>query len=216
VKVGDLAADGVTAVVGAGGKKTTLYALCGLLDRAVLTATVRIPIFDDHVAAVRTGAPDLSPPYPLGLVAERERSDRYRGHPTAVVDEVAGISDSTAADAADAAAAAEEQTTSLSTVADTVSTLADEASELEALLEQFELEADDATGQGVTDRSVGRGTDHGDDRGSTARADENGSAAPTTGSDASGVDEFDWPDEPEESAGEPEEADDEAVPIPIE
>jgi probable selenium-dependent hydroxylase accessory protein YqeC len=93
VNVRDLAADGVTAVVGAGGKKTTLYALCGLLDRAVLTATVRIPIFDDHVAAVRVGAPDLSPPYPLGLVAERERSDRYRGHPTAVVDDVAAAHD---------------------------------------------------------------------------------------------------------------------------
>ena len=40
------------AVVGAGGKKTTLYLLGSLLDRAVVTATVRIPIFDDQVARV--------------------------------------------------------------------------------------------------------------------------------------------------------------------
>jgi probable selenium-dependent hydroxylase accessory protein YqeC len=82
--VADLAApDGVTAVVGAGGKKTTLYALCDLLDRPVLTSTVRIPIFDDRVAAVRvTDDPrrSLAPPFPLGLVPERDRTDRYRGY----------------------------------------------------------------------------------------------------------------------------------------
>jgi len=47
------AAAGTTCLVGAGGKKTTLYALADRLDRAVLTATVRIPIFDREVAAVR-------------------------------------------------------------------------------------------------------------------------------------------------------------------
>ncbi|MFW6321796.1 MAG: methyl-accepting chemotaxis protein [Halohasta sp.] len=135
----------------------------------------------------------------------------------AVVDDVAEISDSTAADAADAAAAAEEQTTSLSTVADTVSTLADEASELEALLEQFELAADGTTDHGVTDRDLDLG------RGSTGGADESGQTAPAATTDADGVDEFDWPDEadgtaddPEEAAEEAEEAADEPVPIPIE
>ena len=47
-----LAADGLTCLVGAGGKKTTLYALAARADRAVVTATVRIPIFDPHVAEV--------------------------------------------------------------------------------------------------------------------------------------------------------------------
>jgi probable selenium-dependent hydroxylase accessory protein YqeC len=97
VTVADLAAPGgVTAVVGAGGKKTTLYALCDLLDRAVLTATVRIPIFDSHVATVRvTGDPvgSLGPPYPLGLVPARDRDDRYRGYDAAAVDDVARVHD---------------------------------------------------------------------------------------------------------------------------
>ena len=39
------APDGVVAVVGAGGKKSTLYALAAGLDRSALTATVRIPPF---------------------------------------------------------------------------------------------------------------------------------------------------------------------------
>jgi probable selenium-dependent hydroxylase accessory protein YqeC len=89
------AGTGTTCLVGAGGKKTTLYALAGRLDRAVLTATVRIPIFDREVAAVRvTGDPvaalgDLAAgSFPLGLVPERERDDRYRGYDPAVVDEI--------------------------------------------------------------------------------------------------------------------------------
>ena len=72
-------------VVGAGGKKTTLYALANRLDRAVVTATVRIPIFDDEVAAVRVtrdpvGALRDASDWPLGLVPERERDDRYLGY----------------------------------------------------------------------------------------------------------------------------------------
>ncbi|WP_254546326.1 selenium cofactor biosynthesis protein YqeC [Halomarina pelagica] len=73
-------------VVGAGGKKTALYALANLLDRAVVTATVRIPIFDEHVArvvvtddpaaAVESAGPE---DWPLGVVPERE-GDRYRGY----------------------------------------------------------------------------------------------------------------------------------------
>ena len=107
------AAAGTTCLVGAGGKKTTLYALADRLDRAVLTATVRIPIFDREVAAVRVtpdpvgaldavGAADGSRDgerdgsggdFPLGLVLERERDDRYRGYDPAVVDEIAAAHD---------------------------------------------------------------------------------------------------------------------------
>ncbi|GAB6860502.1 selenium cofactor biosynthesis protein YqeC [Haloplanus litoreus] len=75
----------LVCVVGAGGKKTTLYALANRLDRAVVTATVRIPIFDDHVADVRVtrdpvGALRDAAAWPLGLVPERERDDRYLGY----------------------------------------------------------------------------------------------------------------------------------------
>ena len=96
---------GTTCLVGAGGKKTTLYALADRLDRAVLTATVRIPIFDREVAAVRVaenpvaaldeiaagergGPTGGAESFPLGLVPERERDDRYRGYDPAVVDEI--------------------------------------------------------------------------------------------------------------------------------
>ncbi|WP_050032585.1 selenium cofactor biosynthesis protein YqeC [Halorubrum halophilum] len=98
------AAAGTTCLVGAGGKKTTLYALAGRLDPAVLTATVRIPIFDREVAGVRVtedpvaalaepaneGAEDA---FPLGLVPERERDDRYRGYDPTVVDEIGAAHD---------------------------------------------------------------------------------------------------------------------------
>ncbi|WP_435075709.1 selenium cofactor biosynthesis protein YqeC [Halorubrum sp. HHNYT27] len=101
------AAAGTTCLVGAGGKKTTLYALADRLDRAVLTATVRIPIFDREVAAVRvtddpvtaiealreTDSSAGDDAFPLGLVPERERDDRYRGYDTAVVDELAAAHD---------------------------------------------------------------------------------------------------------------------------
>lgn len=90
--------DGVTCLVGAGGKKTTLYALAGLLDQPVVTATVRIPIFDREVASVRVtddpvAALDAAPPFPLGLVAGRDRSDRYRGYDPETVDAVADAHD---------------------------------------------------------------------------------------------------------------------------
>jgi probable selenium-dependent hydroxylase accessory protein YqeC len=75
----------LVCVVGAGGKKTTLYALANRLDRAVVTATVRIPIFDDEVAAVRVTRDPVdvlrtATEWPLGLVPERERDDRYLGY----------------------------------------------------------------------------------------------------------------------------------------
>ncbi|NEU55499.1 selenium cofactor biosynthesis protein YqeC [Halorussus sp. MSC15.2] len=92
---------GLTCVVGAGGKKTTLYALADRLDRAVVTATVRIPIFDaavaemvvtdDPVAAL--DATDAPVRFPLGLVPEREREDRYRGYDPETVSALAGAHD---------------------------------------------------------------------------------------------------------------------------
>jgi probable selenium-dependent hydroxylase accessory protein YqeC len=87
------AREGTTAVVGAGGKKTTMATLSARLDRAVVTATVRIPIFDDWVARVAVtedpvAALDGNEDWPLGVVPERERSDRYLGYDPAVVDDL--------------------------------------------------------------------------------------------------------------------------------
>lgn len=91
---------GLVCVVGAGGKKTTLYTLANRLDCGVVTATVRIPIFDDHVArvVVTEGPTDAlaaatEPGFPLGLVPEREREDRYLGYDPAVVDDLAAAHD---------------------------------------------------------------------------------------------------------------------------
>ncbi|MFC7096885.1 selenium cofactor biosynthesis protein YqeC [Halobaculum marinum] len=95
-----LPTDGLVCVVGAGGKKTTLYTLASRLDRAVVTATVRIPIFDEHVARVAVtpdpvpALTDASPDdYPLGLVPERERDDRYLGYDPGIVDDLAAAHD---------------------------------------------------------------------------------------------------------------------------
>jgi probable selenium-dependent hydroxylase accessory protein YqeC len=89
-----LAADGLVCVVGAGGKKTTLYTLAGRLDRAVVTATVRIPVFDPHVSRVvvtddPVAAVGAAGDWPLGVVRERERTDRYAGYDPATVDDLA-------------------------------------------------------------------------------------------------------------------------------
>ena len=91
------AAEGTTCVVGAGGKKTTLAALGRRLDRAVITATVRIPIFDewagrvvitdDPVGTVETALErSTADEWPLGVVPEQEREDRYRGYDPETVD----------------------------------------------------------------------------------------------------------------------------------
>ena len=93
-----LEAQGLVSVVGAGGKKSTLYTLAERVDRAVVTATVRIPIFDEHVAVVRvteepTQAIEAATAWPLGLVPERERDDRYRGYSTEMVAEIAAHPD---------------------------------------------------------------------------------------------------------------------------
>ncbi|EJN60929.1 selenium cofactor biosynthesis protein YqeC [Halogranum rubrum] len=84
------AESGMVCVVGAGGKKTTLYSLANRVPRGVVTATVRIPIFDDQVAHVAvTDAPvealRTNESWPLGLVPEQERDDRYRGYDPALV-----------------------------------------------------------------------------------------------------------------------------------
>lgn len=78
-------ADGVLCAVGAGGKKTLLYALADRVDRGVVTATVRIPIFDEYVAAVTVTANPAravrqATDWPVGVVPEQERDDRYRGY----------------------------------------------------------------------------------------------------------------------------------------
>lgn len=88
------AADGTTCFVGAGGKKTTIATLASRLDRAVVTATVRIPIFDSWVARVVTTDDPVSAvasadDWPVGVVPERERPDRYLGYDTTTVDELA-------------------------------------------------------------------------------------------------------------------------------
>lgn len=93
-----LAADGLTCLVGAGGKKTTLYALANHAERAVVTATVRIPIFDPHVAEVAVtedpiGQLLLRDDWPLGLVPEQEFEDRYRGYDPDTVTDLARAHD---------------------------------------------------------------------------------------------------------------------------
>jgi probable selenium-dependent hydroxylase accessory protein YqeC len=89
-----LAADGLVCVVGAGGKKTTLYALADRIDRAVVTATVRIPVFDPHVSQVvvtpdPVSAVRTASDWPLGVVPGRDREDRYAGYDPGTVAEMA-------------------------------------------------------------------------------------------------------------------------------
>lgn len=81
---------GTTCVVGAGGKKTLLYRLANELPRAVVTSTVRIPIFDGHVATVAvTGDPVAAiqgaTAWPLGVVPARE-GNRYLGYDPASIE----------------------------------------------------------------------------------------------------------------------------------
>jgi probable selenium-dependent hydroxylase accessory protein YqeC len=95
-----LAVDGLVCVVGAGGKKTTLYTLADRLDRAVVTATTRIPAFpeavgrlvetDDPVAAVR-GAGDTPDEWPLGLAPGWADDVRYEGYDARTVADVARV-----------------------------------------------------------------------------------------------------------------------------
>ncbi|MCQ4332771.1 putative selenium-dependent hydroxylase accessory protein YqeC [Natronomonas sp. F2-12] len=90
---------GVTAVVGAGGKKSTLYALAAELERAVLTATVRIPPFEDRVERLEVtedpiGTVRGNGTWPLGVVPGRDGvRDRYLGYDTDRIDELAATTD---------------------------------------------------------------------------------------------------------------------------
>ncbi|WP_439028675.1 selenium cofactor biosynthesis protein YqeC [Haloarchaeobius sp. DT45] len=91
--------DGTVCVVGAGGKKSLLYTLANDLHEAVVTSTVRIPIFDGHVGRVVATEDPVAAlaeadaeDWPLGLVLEQEREDRYRGYD---VETVAALSEAT-------------------------------------------------------------------------------------------------------------------------
>ena len=95
------ARSGTVCVVGAGGKKTTLYTLARRLGRAVVTATVRIPIFDtevyevrvtdDPAAALRDTDANGGNAWPLGLVPGRDKSNRYRGYDRETVDALGDV-----------------------------------------------------------------------------------------------------------------------------
>ena len=80
---------GMTAVAGAGGKKTTIYSQADRIERAVVTSTVRIPFFDEHVERVlitpnpSEAVSDVTA-WPVGMVRDREES-RYVGYDPAVV-----------------------------------------------------------------------------------------------------------------------------------
>ena len=100
--VGALAGRGLVAVVGAGGKKTTLWALAARHDRAVVTAATRIPMFEDRVselavtddpAAAVAAALDREAaggsPWPLGLVPGRADEVRYEGYETGTISALA-------------------------------------------------------------------------------------------------------------------------------
>ncbi len=89
----------LTAAVGAGGKKSTLYALAEELTRAVVTATVRIPPFDDRVERlVSTDDPvstvSRNDAWPLGVVRGRDGGrNRYLGYDTDVISDLATSTD---------------------------------------------------------------------------------------------------------------------------
>ncbi|KTG09102.1 dehydrogenase [Haloprofundus marisrubri] len=94
------AREGMTCVVGAGGKKTTMYALASRLDRAVVTASVQIPIpslednvetvvvTDDPLGALEEATPD---DFPLGLVPGQADDVRYHGYENEHLDTLADV-----------------------------------------------------------------------------------------------------------------------------
>jgi len=100
------AESGVVCAVGAGGKKTTLYALGdriaseGAGTLPVVTATVRIPIFDPQVervavtddpATVVEDAASAGETGPIGVVPERDGADRYRGYDPSAIGGIAAV-----------------------------------------------------------------------------------------------------------------------------
>ena len=87
--------EGLTAVIGAGGKKSTMYAVAPTLDRAVVTTAVRIPPFEDQVAEFYETSDPLSAlesaeAWPIGLSPAYEEK-RYLGYD---FDTLAAIADS--------------------------------------------------------------------------------------------------------------------------
>jgi probable selenium-dependent hydroxylase accessory protein YqeC len=82
------------AAVGAGGKKSLLYRLAAELDPVIVTATVHIPEFDDHVDTrhvtddprATLAADEVTGR--VGLVAARAPPDRFEGYPSPVVDDL--------------------------------------------------------------------------------------------------------------------------------
>ncbi|QLD87176.1 putative selenium-dependent hydroxylase accessory protein YqeC [Natronomonas halophila] len=93
------APEGIVAVVGAGGKKSTLYALAAECQRAVVTTTVRIPPFEGHVDRLEiTDDPvavlEANDEWPLGLVPGRDGDrKRYLGYETDTVDAMVEATD---------------------------------------------------------------------------------------------------------------------------
>ena len=84
---------GLTAVVGAGGKKSTLYTVGAALDRAVVTTAVRIPRFDEHVAEMHETSDPVSTlesvaAWPVGLVPGFEEA-RYLGYDLETIEAIA-------------------------------------------------------------------------------------------------------------------------------
>jgi probable selenium-dependent hydroxylase accessory protein YqeC len=88
----------VVCVVGAGGKKTTLWTLADRLP-AVVSASVRIPIFDERMPVAVTHDPVAAlrdrEERPLGVVPERAAPDdpRYAGYDNETIDAVAAATD---------------------------------------------------------------------------------------------------------------------------
>lgn len=110
------AESGTVCAVGAGGKKTTLYALAahathGVAPKTVVTASVRIPFFDSQVAGVavtedpvpvlehraerESNSSDTDGNWPLGLIPGRADEERYGGYECETIDNIdaAGLAD---------------------------------------------------------------------------------------------------------------------------
>lgn len=86
--------DGICCTVGAGGKKTTLYTLANRIERAVVTATVRIPPYESAVSTFAVAdeparAIAATTDWPLGVVPSRDGPDRFAGYDTAAIDGLA-------------------------------------------------------------------------------------------------------------------------------
>ena len=86
--------EGVTCFVGAGGKKTTMYHLAERVARAIVTNTVRIPLFDPSVEEVVLAEDPATVPRevearPLGIVRAQEGDDRYQGYEPEMIDRLA-------------------------------------------------------------------------------------------------------------------------------